>query len=91
MAARAVGVVGAEHPHELADTTLVALEPAHVGARGCADVSLTIEKWRSASEAICGRWVMHSSWRCSPSSRSCSPTARAVWPPIPASISSNTS
>ncbi len=26
-------------------------------------MSLTIEKWRSPSEAICGRWVMHSTWR----------------------------
>src|SRR5947209_4074342 len=30
-------------------------------------------------------------WRPAASDRSCSPTARAVWPPIPASISSNTS
>ena len=27
---------------------------------GSAEVSLTIEKWRSPSEAIWGRWVMHS-------------------------------
>ena len=30
-------------------------------------------------------------WRPSASARSCSPTARAVWPPMPASTSSNTS
>ena len=30
---------------------------------GSADVSLTIVKWRSASEAICGRWVMQMTWR----------------------------
>ena len=28
-----------------------------------AEVSLTIVKWRSASEAICGRWVMQMTWR----------------------------
>ena len=27
------------------------------------DASLTIVKWRSASEAICGRWVMQTTWR----------------------------
>ena len=25
--------------------------------------SLTIVKWRSASDAICGRWVMQMTWR----------------------------
>ena len=45
----------------------------------------------SASAAICGRWVMQSTWRASPSARRRSPTARAVWPPTPASTSSNTS
>src|ERR687886_189878 len=34
---------------------------------------------------------MHSTWRPSLSRRSRSPTARAVWPPTPASTSSNTS
>ena len=34
---------------------------------------------------------MHSTWRPADRSRRCSPTARAVWPPMPASISSNTS
>ena len=34
---------------------------------------------------------MQSTWRASPSARSRSPTARAVWPPTPASTSSNTS
>jgi hypothetical protein len=33
---------------------------------------------------------MQMSWRSDPSLRSLSPTARAVLPPIPASISSNT-
>ena len=42
------------------------------------EVSLTIEKWRSPSEAICGRWVMHSTCVDSPSSRSRAPTARAA-------------
>ena len=51
--------------------------------------------WRSgsgalASDATCGRWVMQITWRSSPSARSRSPTARAVLPPIPASISSKT-
>ena len=46
---------------------------------------------RLASAAICGRWVMQSTWRARPSARSRSPTARAVWPPTPASTSSNTS
>ena len=50
---------------------------------GPSPVSLTIEKWRSPSEAICGRWVMHSTCLRSPSSRSRAPTARAVWPPMP--------
>ena len=53
--------------------------------------SFSIRKCRSASEAICGRCVMHSTWRPSASARSRSPTARAVWPPTPASTSSNTS
>ena len=34
---------------------------------------------------------MHRTWRPSASARSRSPTARAVWPPMPASTSSNTS
>ena len=34
---------------------------------------------------------MQSTWRASPSARRRSPTARAVWPPTPASTSSNTS
>ena len=34
---------------------------------------------------------MQSTWRVSPSARRRSPTARAVWPPTPASTSSNTS
>ena len=50
-----------------------------------------IRKWRSASEAIWGRCVMQSTWRPSASARRRSPTARAVWPPMPASTSSNTS
>ena len=50
-----------------------------------------IRKWRVASDATCGRCVMQSTWRPDASARRCSPTARAVWPPMPASISSNTS
>ena len=46
---------------------------------------------RAASEATWGRWVMQTTWRPSPRPRSLSPTARAVWPPTPASTSSNTS
>ena len=83
--------VGAEHPHELGDD----LPPARAGRPSCAParraVSLPIAKWRAASEAICGRWVMQMTWRPVASARSCSPTARAVWPPMPASTSSNTS
>src|SRR5919204_136224 len=52
--------------------------------------SLTIRKCVLACEATCGRCVMHMSWRCKPSARSFSPTARAVLPPMPASISSKT-
>src|SRR5271166_428750 len=58
---------------------------------GAAVVSLTIEKWRSASEAIWGRWVMHRTCLRSLSSRRRAPTARAVCPPMPASTSSKTS
>src|SRR5207244_1364815 len=56
-----------------------------------ARVSLTIAKWRSPSEAICGRWVMQSSCRRCESARRREPTARAAWPPMPASTSSKTS
>ena len=48
----------------------------------------SILKWCSARAAICGRWVMHMTWRSAPSARRRSPTARAVWPPTPASTSS---
>ena len=69
--------------------------PRRAAARSCASarrrVSLTIEKWRAPSEAICGRWVMQSTCLRSPSSRRRAPTTRAVWPPMPASTSSNTS
>src|SRR5918995_4888271 len=51
----------------------------------------SIRKCAIASAAICGRWVMLSTWRVSPSARSRSPTARAVCPPTPASTSSKTS
>ena len=51
----------------------------------------SMRKWVPASAAICGRCVMHRTCRPSPSARSRSPTARAVWPPTPASTSSNTS
>ena len=56
-----------------------------------AAASFSIRKCVAASEATCGRWVMQITWRPSPSARSRSPTARAVLPPIPASISSKTS
>ena len=51
---------------------------------------LTTRKWRCASDATCGRWVMQTTWRPSESARSRSPTARAVAPPTPASTSSKT-
>src|SRR5512133_2355163 len=47
-------------------------------------------KCRSARLAICGRCVIVTIWERSPSRRSVCPTACAVWPPIPASISSKT-
>ena len=72
-----VVAVGAEHPHQLGDD--LALAELHDGVRvGSAAVSLTIEKCRAPSEAICGRWVMHSTCLRSPSSRRRAPTARAV-------------
>ena len=40
-----------------------------VRARSPAD-DFSIRKWRSAIAAICGRWVMQSTWRPSPSPRS---------------------
>src|SRR5262249_42624231 len=49
---------------------------------------LTMRKWAWANEATCGRWVMQITWRSPPRWRSRPPTARAVLPPIPASISS---
>src|SRR3984957_1461709 len=58
---------------------------------GSVPACLTIAKWRCASAATCGRWGMQRIWRRSDRPRRCSPTARAVWPPMPASISSNTS
>ena len=61
-AARVVAV-GAEHPHELADDVAAVELGDGRAARSRADVSLTIVKWRSASDAICGRWVMQSTWR----------------------------
>ena len=50
-----------------------------------------MRKCAPAWAATWGRWVMQSTWWASPSARSRSPTARAVWPPTPASTSSNTS
>ena len=47
----------AEHPHELADHP-VALELDTVVVAGPPAASLAIVKWRSASAATCGRWVM---------------------------------
>ena len=47
---------------------------------GSASLSFSIEKWRAASEAICGRCVMHRIWRPSASARSCEPTARGRVP-----------
>ena len=46
---------------------------------------------RSAKHAICGRWVTTSTWRVAASLASRRPTASPASPPIPASISSNTS
>ena len=51
----------------------------------------SIRKWVAASEATWGRWVMQITWRPRRAARSRSPTARAVLPPMPASISSKTS
>ena len=62
-AARAVArSVGAEHPHQLADHP-VAVERRDRGRRRAPAASLTIVKWRSASAATCGRWVMQRSCR----------------------------
>src|SRR6185503_2237211 len=52
--------------------------------------TFSTRKWRSASDAICGRCVIVTTWARSARRRSVSPTACAVWPPIPASISSKT-
>ena len=44
-------------------STSPAVQPGHRGLRRCrAPVSLTMRKWRSASEATWGRWVMHRTW-----------------------------
>ena len=52
--------------------------------------TFSTRKWRSARLAICGRWVIVITWARAASRRSVSPTAWAVWPPMPASISSKT-
>ena len=52
--------------------------------------TFSTRKWRSARLAICGRCVIVITCARPASRRSVSPTACAVWPPMPASISSNT-
>ena len=86
-----VAGVGAEHAADLGDQ-LVAVDALDRRASGSPPAAPSrSRKWVAASEATCGRWVMQITWRPSPSARSRSPTARAVLPPIPASISSKTS
>ena len=52
--------------------------------------TFSTRKWRSARLAICGRCVIVTTCARSASRRRLSPTACAVWPPMPASISSKT-
>ena len=52
--------VGAEHPHELADDLAARRARARSCSAGSARASFSIEKWRAASDAICGRCVMQS-------------------------------
>ena len=53
----AVALGGAEHPHQLVDDR-VTVSAATVVTAGVTVPSLTIVKWRWASAATCGRWVM---------------------------------
>ena len=87
----AVVAVGTQHAHELADDLALG-ELGDRRERGSAAVSLTIEKWRDRQRGYL-RQVGDAEHLpvASASSRRRAPTARAVWPPIPASTSSNTS
>ena len=77
-----------EHARELDATRSALVE--HL-ARVASPSRLRTRTWRSAKHAICGRWVTTSTWRVVASRASRRPTARPASPPIPASISSNTS
>ena len=82
--------LGAEHADDLGDQ-LVAVDPLDASPRAWPAVDALLDpEVGAASEATCGRWVMQSTCRPSPSARSRSPTARAVLPPTPASTSSKT-
>ena len=59
--------VRAEHPDELARRPRRPRAASPSSARARRDGSFAIEKWRAASEAICGRCVMHRTWRPSAS------------------------
>src|SRR5438552_4095771 len=52
---------------------------------------LRTTRWRSAMEAIWGRWVTQSTWWRSAIARSLRPTTSATRPPMPVSTSSKTS
>ena len=87
-----VALAGAQHPHELVDHAVAVERGDGRPARAAPTSSLAIVKWRVGergdlrqvgdAEDLAARRR---------GARRCSPTARAVWPPIPASISSNTS
>ena len=77
-----------KHPHDLGDEIL-AFDPLTAATVPPSSVHFATRKFASAWDATCGRCVMQITWRAAPRRRSLSPTARAVLPPIPASISSN--
>ena len=84
----AVGV--AQHPRDLGDPVL-AVDRLHVARGQPVARLLRHDECRSARAAICGRWVITSTWCRSATSASASPTWAPTSPPIPWSTSSNTS
>ena len=50
--------------------------------------AITIKQGDTRIEAICGKWVMHTTCLARATDQSARPTASAVAPPIPASTSS---
>ena len=62
LARRGVGAPSAPSIRTSSETTSASASSTTMALVGSAEVSLTIVKWRSASEAIWGRWVMHSTW-----------------------------